>query len=397
MTSNETGVAHTSGGDGRTAHQQRESPTQQQLREVWEHVMGPGPIGLHDNLFDLGADSHLFDRLLTEVRSTFGMLAEGLPIHDMAEKPTIDGLARMIDANLELQPSLLVCLQPQGSRRPLFLIHDGGGYVFYYRALASRLAPDQPVYAIRAETTADGFGQPFHQCQAIEELAARYIADIKAIQPKGPYALGGASLGGVVAFEMGRQLRLAGEEVGTVLLISALVRSGPTASGPDATPPPWGVGRLQRRIAHHLSHASQLRPGDAVRYVSDKILSNVASEGMAAVRDVRRGVRDMASDLAGQVALRQRRARSKPMPPQLIYRCLLNLKTGDRLLAKYVPSACDLRLAVFRPANDHDPEPGWRGLAQRGMDVYDLPGGHLDLLEEPTAGTTAALVRRCLE
>jgi pimeloyl-ACP methyl ester carboxylesterase len=90
--------------------------------------------------------------------------------------------------------------------------HGADGSVFYYRCLAEHLGPDRPVYAIQASTSGK-------LPASAEEMAARYVADVKALQPRGPYFLGGYCMGGTVAFEMARQLRSAGEEVGLLALV----------------------------------------------------------------------------------------------------------------------------------------------------------------------------------
>jgi thioesterase domain-containing protein len=297
----------------------------------------------------------------------------------------------MLDASVALPPSVVVPLQVEGTMdRPLFLIHAGGGYVFFYRALASRLAPEVRVYAVRAETAGDGEA-PFFRSRTLEEVAARYTERILAVQPHGPYALGGASFGGAVAFEIARRLRERNEEVAPVLLFATLVR--PADGGPL---PSVGVAPLPRRIAAHLGHAAELTAVDAVRYVSRKLLDNAKSEAVAAVRDVRRGVRSISSDIAREITHARLKVLRQAIPPELMYRCSLNLKTGNRLLAEYVPRPCDVRIVIFRAAMDHDPEVCWRGLALRGLETHDFPGGHLDLLEEPSVADTAAVVRRAL-
>ena len=98
----------------------------------------------------------------------------------------------------------LVVVQPNGSKPPFFCVH---GYAGCAR-LAAHLGQDQPVYGLVQGLDGNRF------YTRVEELAAHYLKDIKAICPQGPYFLGGHSFGGLVAFEMAQQLRKAGDEVG---------------------------------------------------------------------------------------------------------------------------------------------------------------------------------------
>lgn len=111
-----------------------------------------------------------------------------------------------------------VAIQPRGRKPPLYLVHGvGGGMQWGYEHLARCLGPDQPVYMIQCHA-ARGLPEP----ATIEEMAARYVRDIRAAQPNGPYHVGGYCFGGNVAFEMARQLHQLGAQVGVVALINSV-------------------------------------------------------------------------------------------------------------------------------------------------------------------------------
>ncbi len=233
-----------------TERHEPRSATECRLLEIWEGLLDARPIGVRDSFFTLQGHGDLLDQMLAEARSEFGVSTAGFPVNAFVEEPTIEALARIIDDSMEPPSSLVVCLQPRGSKRPLFLIHTGGGYVFFYRALAWRLGADRPVYGVRAETRSEGLGRPFDRSKSIEELAARYIAEIKTVQPKGPYSLGGGCFGGVIAFEMARQLREQGEEVAApVLLFDAFVHNNPHSGVAGAYPSRNRLEYVRHRIA----------------------------------------------------------------------------------------------------------------------------------------------------
>jgi len=58
-------------------------------------------------------------------------------------------------------------------------------------------------------------------------MARDYLADVRRVQPQGPYLLGGFSGGGLVAFEMARQLELAGEHTAALVLLDTPIRETP--------------------------------------------------------------------------------------------------------------------------------------------------------------------------
>jgi thioesterase domain-containing protein len=116
----------------------------------------------------------------------------------------------------------LVTIQPEGSRPPLFLVHSASGNVMSYIALARSLGREQPVYGLQSRGL-----DPHHKpTTRVEDMAAEYLQELTALQPEGPYHLGGWSMGGVIAFEMARQLTAQGKSVAPVVLIDSMFQTG---------------------------------------------------------------------------------------------------------------------------------------------------------------------------
>src|SRR5215218_3483828 len=131
--------------------------------------------------------------------------------------PTVERLARAVRAGQPLAHGPLVPIHPDRNGRPLFFVHAAGGNAVSYAALARHLGPSVPVYAFQSRGL-DGGELPHAR---IEEMAADYLAALRAVQPEGPYRLGGWSMGGVVAFEMARRLEAAGEAVELLAVIDS--------------------------------------------------------------------------------------------------------------------------------------------------------------------------------
>jgi thioesterase domain-containing protein len=191
------------------------TPTERALVRLWENLLGIHPIGVADNFFDLGGHSLLAVRLLASVKAEFG---RDLPLAVLLQEPTIERLARILDSAVgPAEWSPLVPIRPGGQKRPFYCLHPGGGNVLCYAGLARHLGADRPLIGIQASGLVDG--QVIHE--SIEAMAADYVRAVRRYQPRGPYLLGGWSMGGVVAFAMAQELRRQGEEVDLLVLLDA--------------------------------------------------------------------------------------------------------------------------------------------------------------------------------
>ncbi|MBA3533529.1 MAG: non-ribosomal peptide synthetase, partial [Ardenticatenales bacterium] len=112
-------------------------------------------------------------------------------------------------------------LRPSGSQPPFFCVHPGGGQALAYLDLVRHLDPTWPVYGLQSV----GLNEGLEPQRSIKEMATTYLAAIRERQPEGPYLLGGWSMGGVVAFEMARQLQAVGEQVALLALFDAMLPS----------------------------------------------------------------------------------------------------------------------------------------------------------------------------
>ncbi|QDQ10095.1 amino acid adenylation domain-containing protein [Streptomyces spectabilis] len=112
---------------------------------------------------------------------------------------------------------VLLPLRPEGSRPPLFCLHPGMGLSWGYAALLPYLPADVPLYGIQAR----GLARPERLPGSIEEMAADYATEIRAVQPDGPYHLLGWSVGGTLAQAVATRLEELGEQVALLALLDA--------------------------------------------------------------------------------------------------------------------------------------------------------------------------------
>jgi thioesterase domain-containing protein len=151
----------------------------------------------------------------------------------------------------------------RGTARPLFLVHSVAGELTWLPRLAQGLAPDQPLFGFAAP----GLNSEAPFFPSLEAMAAAYLRDVREQQPRGPYLIGGYSMGGVVAFEMARQLEAAGEETGLLVLIDSFAPQPERGSAIAA----WSRnGLLMQVVANQLAlqwRADELLHADALRCV----------------------------------------------------------------------------------------------------------------------------------
>ncbi|MGQ4584033.1 amino acid adenylation domain-containing protein [Lysobacter sp. F60174L2] len=213
-----------------------DDPLLARLALVWSELVGLESVAPDDDFFALGGNSLQAVQMFQAARQLTGT---NLPLATLLAAPTLRGLtaayrnagAVAAPASIPIAPVLdnpvsnslasrdpwapLVPIRTGGTRPPLFLAHAVGGNVLNYQHLAKKLPADQPVYGLQA-IGLDGRTPPL---QRVEDMARRYVAEIRQVQPEGPYRLAGGSMGGIIAFEMAQQLVAAGQQVSFLGLI----------------------------------------------------------------------------------------------------------------------------------------------------------------------------------
>ncbi len=177
------------------------------LSRIWAGILSRDRIGMQDDFFDLGGDRAMAEAVLAAIAA---QLDAPLAMEAFLEEPTIERIACHLRArSRRLNEEPVVALQPNGSKRPFFFLPSGEGNVFNFHALARRMAPDQPFHGLQTRGL-HGDRPPFDR---VEDMAADHIESMRAVQPRGPYLLGGHCIGAMVALEMALQLQRRGERV----------------------------------------------------------------------------------------------------------------------------------------------------------------------------------------
>ncbi len=367
---------------------------QEMLARIWAEVLsfesfnfGPSQLNIYDNFFDLGGHSLVAVRLISRVREVFQL---ALPLRQLFESPTIAELAKYIETErrtnrlgqqTETKPWFsLLAIQPGGSQRPFFLLPGGGGgeiEFIIYAKLVYLLGQEQPVYGLQARGL-DGKQEPHPQ---VEAMATDYIKEIRAIQPEGPYLLGGECTGGVVALEMAQQLQAQGEKVALLVLMN-------TERPSNSRELSYRINELLPigRILYHLSKLPQLESGERFLYIFDK--ARKAKEKI--ISKFHRHSKPLISSPHPMNRKFQKNTRAKH-----IKRVRQNYY---EVLERYRPPTYlgKITLLVSEDHYQQDPTRGWNHIAAGGLEIHKLPGDHDSYLGEHVQ-TTAEELKACLE
>jgi len=186
-----------------------------QLVELWEELFDLSPISVLDDFFKIGGDSLLGIRLVFSIQKKFGV---SLQLKSLFENRTPEQLTCLIRKDyVAPEWSPLVCMQHEGEKAPMFMVHAAGGTAFDFIEIAKGMGTERPFYAIQPEGIE--MGQEFPP--TIEDMATDYVTAVRSVQATGPYLIAGWSFGASVAFEMIRMLELEGETVSLLVMIDA--------------------------------------------------------------------------------------------------------------------------------------------------------------------------------
>jgi amino acid adenylation domain-containing protein len=350
-------------------------PLQELLAAMWKEILGVAAIGIEDDFFSVNGDSIKGAVLINQLREKLG---EPVPVATIFKAPTIQRMAaylrqeyganvnQVIDAE---HWSPLVTIQEGYGRAPLFLVHPVGGNIFCYASLAHELGPEYTVYGLQARGLDDG-QSPLTE---IEAMATEYLEAIRGIEPVGPYRLAGWSMGGLIAFEMARQLQLQNQEVSFVGLID------PTDPNANTTLPDDDRFALVRfAIDLGLTHDHVTRPLDELTQLHfDEQLSYV----LELVKS----------------------ANLVPADTSLAYlhRLFAVFQNNVRAVRTYRPPVYEGEITLFtareRPASAPEPEAAWSTLALGGLSASSVPGDHYSMFRPPHVQTLAQELKATLD
>lgn len=168
---------------------------EKQIALIWSDLLDIKNISINDNFFELGGTSFQAFQMIYDMQKKLNI---SISLATLLQEGSISKLA---NSNKNSNSSLIK-MQPNGNKKPIFVIHPSGGGVICYSELSKALGKDRPFFALQAKN----YMQKNSQYVSIEDMASNYLELALKTIPSGDFILGGWSLGGVVAFEMARQL-----------------------------------------------------------------------------------------------------------------------------------------------------------------------------------------------
>jgi acyl transferase domain-containing protein len=357
------------------------TPIEREIAALWRELLGVRRVGRDDDFFELGGQSLIAVRLFARLRKKYDV---DLPLSTLFEAPTVAQCAAVIAARLGIddqpvddstlpEPAViersataefrsLVTIQRGGDRLPFFCVHGAGGNVLNFRDLSKAMGRSQPFYGLQARGV-DGVLRPH---RTIEEMASAYLDEVRAVQPGGPYLLGGYSGGGLVAFEMAQQLRAAGQDTALVVLIDTYP--------PIIAPPPKTVAaRLGRLRDEKLDYARDI--------IQRRAMMRREAELQRQLDEVLAGNGTVPSDL-----------RETHME-----------RTFGEIAARYVRMPYQGRVVLLRAQDVHfafrslGEAYGWDEVVTDGFELIRTPGNHATVLLEPNAEVLVTSLGKALD
>ncbi|WP_055476828.1 alpha/beta fold hydrolase [Gordonia sp. HS-NH1] len=349
----------------RPDHEPPRGMTEMALHRFWCQILGLESIGRNEDFVELGGDSLAAAKMLAEVQHHLqldvntAMLAEAPTIAQFAQR--IESAARERSANAS--GATLIPLR-KGTGRPIFLVAGAGSLATSLTPVVRALQTDRPVYAIQSRGV-EKRGRADHSVRA---AARRAIADIRSVQPHGPYQVGGYSLGGFVAMEVAARLTDAGERCDPVVVLDSLF--DPALARRVRGEKVGILERLRARRGDTQDTTLPDRTGDDPARAREPLPQRMVKEVVLAVL-----VRT-----AGMVQL--------PTPVQWV----VFFRLGTRMIRRYRPRDYDGPVGVIRARTNPDDPDLWQHMSSGKVTFHDVTGDHISMIRAPHAADTARAI-----
>jgi amino acid adenylation domain-containing protein len=331
---------------------------------MWRELLGRDDIGVDDNFFEVGGHSLLAARLAARMSQRFGTR---ISVAALLAAPTIEQMARLIrhagHAGHGVD-DVIVEFGPAVATPSLFLVHPAGGDASCYRHVAHQLRSRVRVLGIRSPALTGG---TLHD--DVPNIAREYLRAVRRSQPKGPYSLGGWSMGGVVAFEMAKQLLESGEQVNALVVIDSFLPSASTQA-----------------LLHEPSHTRAFARDFAAMFGFDEPRIETGADDRESMLDELHAVYVLAL------------ADAAPTRAEIARRMQVYCAHCDAMMA-YRPKALPVRLALVLSEEGSNAEPlfgSWESLGQCESKLV-VRGGHFSLMNGPNLSGVTKVIQRILQ
>ena len=359
---------------------QEEAPLnsdEKKMLDIWREILRIEHISVTDDFFDLGGDSLMAVGLMARIELKFNLR---LPLATLFHYSTLRELsAKVAMGETSTLWRSLVTIRPMGYKPPVFLIHGAGLNVLLYNSLVLHFSAGQPVYALQAKGL-DGREKPL---ETIEEIAAHYISEMRTVSPMGPFALAGFSLGGIIAYEMARQLN----EMGLKTFFVGMFDTVAYTSIDNIPAFKRNLNSLLFRF-NQIIFNLKLFVSDSSDHRSNLIGLKVRSLNLFFER-VRFRLKELEVYMTGD----RNKLQSFALPVHEI---------NNRAVERYHLKPSDVRIDLFKAKQPTfyitDPQTyGWGVYAKNGVVVHEVPGEHNTIFHPPHDKQFAYTLQRCID
>ncbi|AWG22184.1 hypothetical protein FFWV33_12005 [Flavobacterium faecale] len=335
------------------------------ISEIWEKNLEIDTIDIFSNFFELGGHSIKAVKIIGETEKRTG---KKFSLPTLFEHNTVAKFAKLLHTDGIVFADCLVPLKITGSKPPIYMVHAGGLNVIQFVNMSKHFDDDQPFYAFQG-VGPKGYDDWY---KSIEEMAAHYIAAMLKIQPTGPYALSGFCFGGVVAFEMAKQLKAEGKVVSMTALVDTFV-----------DPSYYYKSFRQKKWVRQYS-----RTRKRLIYLKQMLLSIEAFKNR--INAKRNYLKEKHFSTESKITEDEQIALQKFNEAVDIVSTIV-----DRYQLQPQDIKVDLIRSKDHPEYDLAPlELGWKKIAKNGIDLHHIPGDNFDIEKRPFDQYIAKLLQQ---
>ena len=344
---------------------------QKVVADIWSDLLGLKQISITDDFFELGGHSLLALKAMLNIEKKTG---KRLPLAMLFENSTIEKLSKIIEADdKEIRWDCFVPIKTSGNKVPIYFIHGVGLNVLTFRSITKYLDQDQPVYGLQARGL-NGKDEPLSR---MEDIAAHYISEILKHNPSGPYALAGYSFGGLIAYEMAKQLKEMKKEVVMLGVFDTFAFQSDYYD-------PW-TKKIPARLA------------DFVKKVWCTFVL-MSDDPWFIINYRANSMRKKAISLFKNIGFYKK---NKDPNDFYVY--------SEKIIKKMLVAARDYKLMPFDGKVDlfrakrktyYLPDfeyLGWKPFALRGVNIHEVPGEHAEIFNPPNVEELAKVLQACLD
>ncbi|MCC0175466.1 amino acid adenylation domain-containing protein [Waterburya agarophytonicola K14] len=338
-----------------------------ELVQLLQDILGIDRISIRDNFIELGGNSLLAARLVTEIEAKY---EQKIAVSTVFQAQNIENLATLIRQEESLAtPECLVPIKQGNSTINLFAIHNLGYGLEFYLPLAKYLDSNIAIQGL-SSFLSNELDKPHPR--DIRGLAAYYTRNLQQVQPQGPYYLLGVSFGGVIAYEIAQLLVSQGEEVKFLGMVDSFF---PNRNEVRKYLP------IKERFKGHINKTSSQGINHVLNRLKWRIEYNLNTI-QAKLHEID-WIRDNFID---------RTSRNFAIVENIRW-------TNDhaKVNKDYAIEPYPGKISMFRAADDMDSKLDWQKLAQAGLAIYDVPGEHLSVLQEPHVRILAEKMQSVLQ